>query len=40
VQILGRVGGDALTVRGAGLALSLRLGELRTAHAELERLFP
>ena len=38
--VLGRVGGDALTVRSGGGELRLGLGELRAAHAELERFFP
>ena len=40
VAILGEVGGDALSVAIAGRSLSLRLDELRAAHADLERLFP
>ena len=40
LQIVGEVGGDALSVRIAGDEVGLRLTELRAAYAELERLFP
>jgi phosphoribosylformylglycinamidine synthase len=40
LDVLGEVGGDALSVTIAGRSLSLPLDELRAAHADLERLFP
>jgi phosphoribosylformylglycinamidine synthase len=40
LDVLGEVGGDALSVAIAGRSLSLPLDELRAAHADLERLFP
>jgi phosphoribosylformylglycinamidine synthase len=40
VEVLGRVGGDALSVRTSAGELSVPLAELRAAHAELDRFFP
>ncbi len=38
--VVGTVGGDALSVTAGGAALSVDLGELRTAHGALATLFP
>jgi phosphoribosylformylglycinamidine synthase len=40
LDILGEVGGDALSVRIAGESISVPLVELSAAHAELGRFFP
>jgi phosphoribosylformylglycinamidine synthase subunit PurL len=40
LDVLGEVGGDALSVRIAGYDVALGLAELRAAHGELERFFP
>jgi phosphoribosylformylglycinamidine synthase len=40
LTVVGEVGGDELSLRVSGTNVSVRLGELRAAHAALERLFP
>jgi hypothetical protein len=40
LDVLGEVGGDALSVRIAGHEVAVGLAELRAAHADLERFFP
>jgi len=40
LEVIGTVGGDALSVQAGGDGIAVPLAELRSANAALERLFP